>query len=171
MGYCSNLSLAEVTGLDAFDPADRPPVQATFQFFHLMVAIGMALIGISWLGILLWWRGWLFDTSRRFSRMYLWLLVFAVLLQQISNQSGWFTAEIGRQPWIVYGLLRTSDGLSEAVDAGQVLFSLTLFGLMYLLLFALFVFLLDRKIRQGPVVETPTESSAKRYVPTDYKEN
>jgi cytochrome d ubiquinol oxidase subunit I len=162
---------AEVIGLDAFDPADRPPVQATFQFFHIMVAIGMALIGISWLGVLLWWRGWLFDTSRRFSRVYLWLLVFAVLLPQISNQSGWFTAEIGRQPWIVYGLLRTSDGLSEAVNAGQVLFSLTLFGLMYLLLFALFVFLLDRKIRQGPVVETPTESSAKRYVPTEHKEN
>jgi cytochrome d ubiquinol oxidase subunit I len=161
---------AEVTGLDAFDVADWPPVQATFQFFHLMVAIGMSLIGISWLGLFLWWRGWLFDTSRRFSRMFLWLLVFAVLLPQISNQSGWFTAEIGRQPWIVYGLLRTSDGLSEAVDAGQVLFSLTLFGLMYLLLFALFVFLLDRKIRQGPVGETVLERSAKRYVPIDHKE-
>jgi cytochrome d ubiquinol oxidase subunit I len=160
-----------VTGLDAFDRADRPPVQATFQFFHLMVAIGMALIGISWLGILLWWRGWLFDTSRRFSRAYLWLLVFAVLLPQISNQSGWFTAEIGRQPWIVYGLLRTSDGLSEAVVAGQVLFSLTLFGLIYLLLFALFIFLLDRKIRQGPVVETAAETSAKRYVRSDRKEH
>jgi cytochrome d ubiquinol oxidase subunit I len=150
---------AEVTGLDAFDPADRPPVQATFQFFHLMVAIGTALIGISCLGVLLWWRSWLFDMSRRLSRGYLWLLVFSVLLPQIANQSGWFTAEIGRQPWIVYGLLRTSDGLSEAVTAGHVLFSLTLFGLIYLLLFALFVFLLDRKIRQGPTLEGPTQTS------------
>jgi cytochrome d ubiquinol oxidase subunit I len=160
---------AEVTGLDAY-PVDRPPVQATFQFFHMMVAIGLALIGISWLGILLWWRGWLFDTSRRLSRGYLWLLVFAVLLPQIANQSGWFTAEIGRQPWIVYGLLRTSDGLSEAVVAGQVLFSLILFGLIYLLLFVLFVFLLDRKIRQGPVLEGAAETSAKRYVPSDPEE-
>jgi len=162
---------AEVTGLDAFDPADRPPVQATFQFFHLMVGVGMALIGISWLGILLWWRGWLFDTSRRSSRLYLWLLVFAVLLPQISNQAGWFTAEIGRQPWIVYGLLRTSDGLSEAVDAGQVLFSLVLFGLIYLWLFVLFVFLLDRKIRQGPVTAALVETSAKRFVSAGHKEN
>jgi cytochrome d ubiquinol oxidase subunit I len=74
---------------------------------------------------------------------------------------------MGRQPWIVYGLLRTSEGLSEAVDANQVLFSLTLFGLIYLLLFVLFIFLLDRKIREGPVVETPPETSAKRYVPRD----
>jgi len=155
---------AEVTGLDAFDPADRPPVQATFQFFHLMVAIGTALIGISWLGVLLWWRGWLFDTSRKLSRAYLWLLVFAVLLPQVANQSGWFTAEIGRQPWIVYGLLRTSDGLSEAVDAGHVLFSLTLFGLIYLLLFILFIFLLDRKIRQGPAPEGPSETAAEHFV-------
>ena len=161
---------AEVTGLDAFDRSDTPPVQATFQFFHLMVAVGMALIGISWLGILLWWRGSLFDTSQRLSRAYLWLLVFAVLLPQIANQSGWFTAEIGRQPWIVYGLLRTSQGLSEAVEAGQVLFSLTLFGLIYALLFALFIFLLDRKIRQGPVTEAAMETSAKRYVPSADKE-
>ena len=155
---------AEVTGLDAFEPEDRPPVQATFQFFHLMVAIGTALIGISWLGVLLWWRGWLFDTSRSLSRAYLWLLMFAVLLPQVANQAGWFTAEIGRQPWIVYGLLRTSDGLSEAVDAGHVLFSLTLFGLIYLLLFALFIFLLDRKIRQGPALESPSEAAADHFV-------
>jgi len=155
---------AQVTGLDAFDPADRPPVQATFQFFHLMVAIGTALVGISWLGILLWWRGWLFDPSRGLSRAYLWLLVFAVLLPQVANQSGWFSAEIGRQPWIVYGLLRTSEGLSKAVTAGQVLFSLTLFGLIYLLLFALFIFLLDRKIRQGPSLEGPPETSTRRFV-------
>jgi len=158
---------AEVTGLDAFAPADRPPVQATFQFFHLMVTIGMALIGISWLGMLFWWRGWLFDTSRRLSRWFLWLLVFAVLLPQMANQLGWFAAEVGRQPWIVHGLLRTSEGLSEAVDAGQVLFSLILFGLIYLLLFVLFIFLLDGKIRQGPGHATLEHTSAKRYVPAD----
>jgi cytochrome d ubiquinol oxidase subunit I len=161
---------AEVTGLDAFPAADRPPIQPTFQFFHLMVGIAGALIGISWLGVVLWWRGWLFDTSRKLSRLYLWLLVFAVLLPQAANQAGWFTAEIGRQPWIVYGLLRTSDGLSEAVVAGQVLFSLILFSMMYALLFSLFIFLLDRKIRQGPVAEPVTETSSKRYVPSAHGE-
>ena len=156
---------AEVTGLDAFAPEDRPPLQATFQLFHLMVALGMAMIAISGLGAVLWWRGQLFDASQPWTRRYLWLLVFAVVLPQIANQAGWFAAEIGRQPWVVYGLLRTSQGLSEAVTSDQVTFSLALFGLLYLLLFVLFIFLLDRKIRQGPGHETPLEVSAKRYVP------
>jgi len=161
---------AEVTGLDAFAPEDRPPVQATFQFFHLMVAVGMALIALGGLGIFFWWRGWLFEASRPLTRAYLWVLVFAVLLPQVANQAGWFTAEIGRQPWVVYDLLRTSDGLSEVVDAQQVKFSLALFGLIYLLLFVLFVFLLDRKIRQGPDLDEPEHVSAKRYVPDGHKE-
>lgn len=74
----------------------------------------------------------------------------SVLLPQIANQVGWYTAEIGRQPWIVYGYLRTSEGLSKAVSAGQILFSLILFGLIYALLFFLFIYLLDQKIKHGP---------------------
>ena len=74
----------------------------------------------------------------------------SVLLPQIANQAGWFTAEIGRQPWIVWGYLRTSDGLSAVVKAHQVLASLVGFGLIYLLLFVLFLFLLNRKIQHGP---------------------
>jgi cytochrome d ubiquinol oxidase subunit I len=156
---------AAVTGLDAFAPEDRPPVQLVFQMFHLMVGLGMAMIVVSWAGLFLWRRGWLFDGSRRVVRVYLWLLVFAVLLPQAANQAGWFAAEVGRQPWVVYELLRTSDGLSEAVNRDQVLFSLVMFGLIYMLLFVLFIFLLDRKIRQGPVLETEAEPSPKRYVP------
>ena len=68
----------------------------------------------------------------------------------IANQAGWFTAEIGRQPWIVWGYLRTGDGLSAVVKAHQVLTSLIGFGLIYLLLFVLFLFLLNRKIQHGP---------------------
>ncbi|MFZ5833283.1 MAG: cytochrome ubiquinol oxidase subunit I [Planctomycetota bacterium] len=156
---------AEVTGLDQFEPEDRPPVNLTFQFFHIMVACGVAMIGISGLGLLFWWRGWLFEAEGRITRLYLWLLVFAVLLPQLANQMGWFTAEVGRQPWIVYGLLRTSEGLSESVDAQQVLFSLILFGLIYALLFALFVYLLDHKIRTGPAPHEEPEPSAKRHAP------
>ena len=141
---------ALVTGLDAFPREDWPPVQAVFQFYHIMIAIGMALIGISWLGILLWWRGWLFDLSRLLVRGYHAILVLSVLGPQIANQTGWFTAEMGRQPWIVYNLMRTSQGLSAVVTANHVLASLVMFTLIYMLLFAVFIYLLTRKIQRGP---------------------
>jgi cytochrome d ubiquinol oxidase subunit I len=156
---------AEVTGLQAFKAEDRPPVQLSFQSFHLMVAIGMTLIVLCMAGVLMWWRGLLFDTSNRMVRIYLWVMVFAVILPQIANQAGWCAAEVGRQPWVVYGLMRTSEGLSESVVAGQIWFSLVLFTFIYALLFALFVFLLDRKIGHGPVPETELEPHAKRHIP------
>lgn len=76
------------------------------------------------------------------------------ILPQLANQFGWFAAEMGRQPWVVYGLLRTSDALSVVVTANQVLFSLIMFTLIYLLLFLLFIYLLDRKIKAGPYDES-----------------
>ena len=134
-----------ITGLKAFAPEDRPPVNAVFQSYHLMVSLGMGLIGISLLGALLWWRGKLFD-----NKLMLRLLIPTVLLPQVANQVGWFSAEVGRQPWIVYGLLRTSDGVSPNVTAGEIIASITMFGLVYLLLLALFIFVLDHKIKHGP---------------------
>jgi cytochrome d ubiquinol oxidase subunit I len=74
-----------------------------------------------------------------------------VVLPQLANQLGWLSAEVGRQPWIVYGLLRTKDAVSPVVSAGETLTSLILFTLVYILLFALFIYLLDHKIKQGPV--------------------
>jgi len=137
---------APVTGLGAFPVEDRPSaVNAVFQFYHLMIAIGMALIGLSLLGVFLLWRGRLFD-QRWLLRVFVW----AVILPQVANQAGWFAAEMGRQPWVVYGLLRTSDALSEAVTANQVWFSLILFTVVYAVLFALFVYLLNKKIQAGP---------------------
>lgn len=136
---------APVTGLRHFPKKDRPPVQAVFQAYHLMVAIGMALIGISLLGVFLWWRQKLFET-----RWLLWCFVAAVLGPQIANQVGWIAAEVGRQPWIVYGLLRTEDAVSRTVTAGEVLGSLIMFGVIYVMLGALFVFLLNSKIKHGP---------------------
>jgi len=136
----------EMPGLNAF-PRDEIPTQvnAVFQLYHLMVAIGMTLIGLGLLGAFLWWRGKLFDYP-----LVLKLFMWAVLLPQIANQIGWFSAEMGRQPWVVYGLLRTSDALSATVTANQVLFSLILFTAVYSLLFALFVYLLNKKIQHGP---------------------
>ena len=135
----------KVTGLNSFKKEDRPPVNIVFQTYHLMVAIGFSLIGISLLGIFFWWRGTLFK-----QRWLMWIFVFSVLLPQIANQIGWITAEVGRQPWIVYGLLRTSEALSKAVEAGQVWFSLILFTLIYIGLFILFIYLLNEKIQHGP---------------------
>lgn len=142
IGFDTN---TKVTGLNSFKEEDRPPVNIVFQAYHLMVAIGFILIAISLLGIFFWWRGTLFK-----QKWMLWIFVFSVLLPQIANQIGWITAEVGRQPWIVYGLLRTSEGLSKAVEAGQVLFSLILFMLIYLGLFILFIYLLNEKIQHGP---------------------
>ncbi len=138
-------SQSPVTGLNSFPPGDRPPVNLVFQTYHAMVAIGMMLIVLTLLGAFYWLRGRLHET-----RWLLWIYVFAVSLPQLANQLGWMSAEIGRQPWIVYGLLRTRDGVSRVVGAGETLASLILFSFVYALLFALFIYLLDHKIKQGP---------------------
>lgn len=135
-----------VTGLNAFPEDERPSaVNAIFQFYHIMVAIGMFLIALTLYASIQWWRGKLFDQK--------WLLkvfVISVLLPQIANQVGWFAAEMGRQPWVVYGLLRTSDALSKVVTANHVLFSMILFSAIYILLFALFIYMMNKKIKGGP---------------------
>ena len=134
-----------VKGLNAFPVNDRPKqINAIFQIYHLMIAIGVTIIALTLFAVFLWWRGKLFK--------YKWLMAmfsYAVLLPQLGNQMGWFSAEMGRQPWVVYGLLRTSNALSKAVRADQVLFSLILFTLVYALLFALFIYLLNKKIKHG----------------------
>jgi cytochrome bd ubiquinol oxidase subunit I len=134
-----------VKGLREFKREDWPPVGLSFQFYHVMVAVGFGMIAVAGLGFLYFWRGSLFD-----KRWLLWLLTLSVLGPQIANQCGWFAAEIGRQPWIVYGLLRTSEGLSAVVKADAVLTAIILFSLVYVLLFAVFVYLLNDKIQHGP---------------------
>lgn len=134
-----------VTGLDAFAPGDRPPVNLVFQFYHAMVGIGLGLIALAVFSTVQWWRGKLFQ-----QRWLLGILVLSVLGPQFANQLGWAAAEVGRQPWIVYGLLRTSDALSKVVGGGVVLTSLILFSLVYALLLAVFLFLLNHKIQHGP---------------------
>ncbi|MEO8403441.1 MAG: cytochrome ubiquinol oxidase subunit I [Chitinophagaceae bacterium] len=137
---------APVKGLNAFKPTDRPTqVNAVFQVYHLMIAIGSSLILLTLYACWQWRRKKLFDKR--------WLMIvfaWSVLLPQLANQAGWFTAEMGRQPWVVYGLLRTSDALSKNVQAHQVLFSLILFALVYSTLFVLFLYLLNKKIKHGP---------------------
>jgi cytochrome bd ubiquinol oxidase subunit I len=134
-----------VSGLREIPRDQRPPVNFSFQLFHLMVAVGFALLGLAaWAGLALWRR------RLEDSRLLLWLLTFSVLGPQIANQAGWWAAEVGRQPWIVYHLLRTSAAHSATVAANQVAASMVMFLAVYLLLFAVFLFLLNDKIRHGP---------------------
>jgi len=135
-----------ITGLNAFTKEDQPSqVNAVFQFYHIMISIGMFLIALSFYACFLWWKGKLFET-----KWILWIFSFSVLLPQIANQAGWFAAEMGRQPWIVYGHLRTSEGFSQEVSANQIVFSLVLFLVVYSLLFLLFLYSLNKKIKHGP---------------------
>ncbi|UWX53855.1 cytochrome ubiquinol oxidase subunit I [Maribacter litopenaei] len=148
-----------IKGLNAF-PKDEIPTQvnAVFQFYHIMISIGMFLILLTLYASYLWWRGTLFDKK--------WLLkifAFSVLLPQIANQVGWFAAEMGRQPWVVYGHLKTSEAFSQEVSANQILFSLVLFLIVYTILFLLFLYSLNKKIKHGPYEEAENPDEFLKY--------
>lgn len=146
-----------IKGLNAFPATDRPKaVNAIFQLYHLMIAIGMLLIALTGYALIQWKRGRLFQ-----QKWLMGIFVYAVLLPQIANQAGWFSAEMGRQPWVVYNLLRTSDALSKTVKAEQVLTSLILFALVYSTLFVLFLYLLNKKIKHGPDDTLPSDQTEK----------
>jgi cytochrome d ubiquinol oxidase subunit I len=136
---------APVAGLDQFPPQDWPPVAVTFHSYHLMVGLGTFFIALTLFASYLRWRGTLFQ-----KRWLLWVFVAAVLGPFAANQAGWVTTEVGRQPWIVYGLLRTGEAASKAVRGPEVVASIVLFGLIYALLFAVWVFVLNSKIQHGP---------------------
>jgi cytochrome d ubiquinol oxidase subunit I len=138
-----------VTALDEFAPEDRPPVGLTFQSYHLMVALGMFFIAVTLLGLWLRWRGRLYRT-----RWLLWVFVAAVVGPVVSNQAGWVAAEVGRQPWAVYGLLRTSDAVSKSVPGEQVLGSIILFSVIYTGLLGLWLYVMNSKIQRGPELRT-----------------
>lgn len=133
-----------------------PHVPLVFQAYHLMICVGSALFGIVFVGCFFWWRGWLFNTDWWVSRWFLVVLVFSVLGPQICNQAGWVTAETGRQPWIVYNMLRTSEAMSKVVTERDIIFSLVLFAFVYTLLFLVFIYLLTRKIQHGPDFDEET---------------
>ena len=134
-----------IRGIEEFPPDDRPPLWLTFVSFHNMVVLGMYFIAAMAWGAWLLKRGTLWD-----SRRYLALLMISLPLPLAACQLGWIAAEVGRQPWIVYQLLRTRDAVSTIVPAGDVLLSIVLFSILYLLLGVLFVYLLVREIRHGP---------------------
>jgi cytochrome d ubiquinol oxidase subunit I len=135
-----------VPGLTQFASDVWAPVNLTFQAYHVMIDLGFLFPLIGVVGWLYWWR----RRDRGLPRPILWAFVATVFLAEVATIAGWWTAEIGRQPWIVWNVLRTSDAVSPTLRTDQVLASLIMFALLYALLLVLFVFLLDRKIKHGP---------------------
>jgi cytochrome bd ubiquinol oxidase subunit I len=138
---------ANVPGLDQF-PDDTWPdnIELLYYAFHVMAGLGTLFIVTMAAAAVLEWRGVL---AR--SRRMLWLLMLAFPFPYIATTAGWMTAELGRQPWVVYGLMRTRDGASPAVHSGTVLFTLMGFTGLYFVLGVLFLFLVGREIAHGPV--------------------
>jgi cytochrome d ubiquinol oxidase subunit I len=143
---------AEVKGLNAF-PEDEWPTNLALLYYsyHIMVGLGTLFIAITIVAALLLWRGKLFSSS-----WMLWILLLTLPFPYIANTAGWMTAELGRQPWLVYSLMRTADGYSKTVSAGNGLFTLLGFMGMYTVLGILFLFLVRREIEQGPEAEVAT---------------
>ena len=142
---------AHIPGLDQFPEDERPPLWLTFVSFHNMVLLGMFFIGITALGLFLMWRKKLFDYP-----LYLWAMVLSVPLPVAACQLGWVTAEVGRQPWIVYPVpgvfegMKVADAISPRVSAGEILASLIMFGVVYSLLLVLYLFLMWKEVDHGP---------------------
>lgn len=134
-----------IPGLDQMKKDEIPPLWLTFVSFHNMVMLGLLFQAVTLLGLFLWWRKRI-DTTR----WYHVLLLAVSWLPLAANQFGWVTAEVGRQPWSVYRLLRVTDSVSATVGAGEILFSIILLGFIYTILLALYLFLLIKFIKQGP---------------------
>ncbi len=136
-----------VKGLKDFPRDERPPVTPVFVSFRLMFFMGMYFIALTGLGILLLWRNKLYG-----NKLYMKLAFLSLPLPIIANELGWIAAEVGRQPWIVYRVpgMRTAEAVSITVSAGEILFSIVLFGVIYTLLGFLWIYLLRRAIAKGP---------------------
>jgi cytochrome d ubiquinol oxidase subunit I len=138
---------AHVRGLDAFPQRDWPDnIPLLYYSYHIMVGLGTFFVAIMVVALLLLWRGRLFN-----ARWMLWILMLSAPFPYIANTAGWMTAELGRQPWVVYGLMRTEDGYSKLVSAGNSMFTLLGFMGLYTVLGILFLFLIWREIEHGPV--------------------
>jgi cytochrome bd ubiquinol oxidase subunit I len=145
---------SEVKGLGAFPKKNWPDnIPLLYYSYHVMVGLGTIFITIMVLAAFLLWRGRLYG-----SRWMLWVLMLSIPFPFIANTAGWFTAELGRQPWLAYGLFRTSEGVSPQVSSGSVLFTLIGFAGMYLIMGLLYIVLMVREVDHGP--ETLESSEA-----------
>ena len=140
---------AEVKGLDAFPQKNWPDnIPLLYYSYHVMVGLGSIFIAVMIVAAFLLWRGRLYS-----SRWMLWVLMLSIPFPFIANTAGWFTAELGRQPWLAYGLFRTAAGVSPQVSSGSVLFTLIGFAGMYLIMGLLYIVLMVREVDHGPEAE------------------
>jgi cytochrome d ubiquinol oxidase subunit I len=137
---------AKVRGLDAFPREEWPTnIPLLYYCYHIMVGLGTVFVTIMAASAYLLWRRRLYT-----ARASLWVLMLSFPFPYIANTAGWMTTELGRQPWLVYGLMRTADGTSTMVSAGNSLFTLLGFLGMYLVIGVLFLFLVMKEINHGP---------------------
>jgi cytochrome d ubiquinol oxidase subunit I len=147
---------AEVKGLNEFPKSDWPTnIPLLYYSYHIMAGLGTIFVAVMALSAFLLWRGALYGT-----RWMLWILLLCLPLPHIANTAGWMTAEMGRQPWLVYGLMRTPEGYSKYVHAGNSLFTLLGFMGLYSILAILFLYLVHRMVARGPVDEAAADSGA-----------
>ena len=136
---------SEVKGLNAFPKNEWPPVLPTFISYHVMIGLGMLFIAMALV------YGYMLYTKKLYNnKLLLWILLFSIPLPHVAIQFGWIAAEVGRQPWAVYNILKTVDAVSRVVPAGHILFTLIIFSLIYILLFYFFIFILLKLIKNGP---------------------
>jgi cytochrome bd ubiquinol oxidase subunit I len=154
-----DLSAGEV-GLESIPPENWPPVVIPFFTFRIMVACGLAMLALAWLGTYL-------NIKRRIgeNRLLLWLIFFSFPLPFIATWTGWFTAEVGRQPWVVFGVMRTADAVTPFLTTRAATISLLVFCAVYLLIFSFGTLFIYRLLRAGPVddlVQAPTAAVPNR---------
>jgi cytochrome d ubiquinol oxidase subunit I len=141
-------------GLTDFPRDERPPVAIPFFAFRVMVGCGLLMLALAWYGSLVAWRGRLYET-----RWLLWGIFCSFPLGFVATLMGWFTAEVGRQPWTVYGQLRTVDALTPSLTTSDVAFSLVVFAAVYFLIFLAGVIYIYRLLKVGPG-ETPVAAGS-----------
>ena len=136
----------DVKSLEEFPEKNWPDnIPLLYYSYHVMVGLGTIFIGITVLAAFMLWRGWLYNF-----RPMLWAIMLALPFPFIANTAGWFSAELGRQPWLAYGLFRTEEGVSPLVSSGSVLFTLIGFMGLYLVMGLLYVLVMVREVAHGP---------------------
>lgn len=151
-----------IASLTAVPRDERPPVAPVFWSFRVMVGLGMLMLLLAFASLWAWWRGWLFERGHAASR---WLLQAWRLMSPagfIALLAGWYVVEIGRQPYVVYGLLRTSDAVSPNIQAAAVLGSLIVYAATYAVIFGAGIWYLLKMLRVGPVKQPPRDGTPAR---------